>query len=1154
MPAKKETIGIGMKVRPELDQKAVAEVVRDVQSLHKKLSSMRVDWKHVSEEAKANVQEIRNISKAAEHFGKALGKATQQSMDNFKNLGKKLEEAQEKAGAISTAYGESKDPKAKEALAEEMSAVSNIISSLNKQIGEFQKSNYKQIKNVESLTKSQLKFQKSLEQAAEYTGKNFAKDLTSSIGKLGQGGPAGMKGFLGGAAGAAGSGLHGIVARKAQQEQDTGQKTPYANFTNLAKAVPALTAAIVTMTAFWEILKAASQHMTKLNKSLMDGGGFAREASVGMTDYRGSVDRLRESTIASSKELLKYGANSDTAAKAIGAFSRETTGSLQRTEQTLVGLGKGSLQKGANEFAKSAIIYGKALGMEADEVGSMMGKFVSEAGYAGDDVQNVMANVVKAAATSNMPMTKFMDIFRQVLPDVELYRNRLEELTGTIKLLSKTMSAKDVKNFMDAFTKGFGQTDFKQRLKTTLIAGTGFVSKTLDKDFTLKAKSLAKNFAKYGIDEGQMVGAMKKGQKGMAELMAKAQGRASQDGKELDATAVGEAMKLASYEGARQKGGPLNMATAMRGAGMGATYQILKKQSQAFTTGFDGLAEHVIKQTGITEQQYEAMRSFDQSLDVYKSQIKQFGKTQSKSLNDALRKVLADRGETDMTKATETDLIDAATLSNKFDDAAKNSKSVQQLAVEQTTLQTSIDEKIDNVLAFLLEKIYGVLDKSILSTLNDLYEFIALGGKSSASLSSRRVEDSKVTDDEVKTLNESDRGMYEYRQNKLSEIDENAGSKNISLMNGMYSAKDLINVSSKFSEYAKSKALEQGKTEEEAETIARVVQENMSKAAREGDIGKSLNSLSITPGSWKDAFENLNKMIAKEDAQKQEAANNRRTGSKSVAEQEREKAAKEKADILNLGGEVEVLNPLSKAGGGGGGGILKSILGSVPGTGYATSRTSGDGTGAGAVSPAEAVEEHGKAQVEAVKDTKASVVEATSRVQLGIEDLYKLIEKGIKLEPSFLSSAYSKTLKEATLESFRTALLEFAVIEAKMANEDDLSDFGKELAGRGKDLYDAGGTLEDIMGVNGGDGSFDSVIEDLRTRGSRQTGGPIPDTGYYRLHRGEYVVPAMPAQSKSGGNGSGSPIVHLTINGTGLSQQQLEGAVYTVMDKHARKS
>jgi hypothetical protein len=331
-----------------------------------------------------------------------------------------------------------------------------------------------------------------------------------------------------------------------------------------------------------------------------------------------------------------------------------------------------------------------------------------------------MKDVVQSAATASMPMTKFMEIFKSVIPNVELYQNRLEELTGTIKLLSKTMSPKDVKRFMDAFSKGFSGMDFKQRLKTVMITGADKVKDILGKGFSSRAREMAEGLKDSNITPEEFDKAFRGGEKAMAALMAKAQASGKVTG-----TQIGEAMKLASYEKARQ-GGPLELATALRGAGLYDTYSILKEQSQTFVKGFDGLSEHVIQMTGITEDQYLAMRDTQRSMEFWGAEIDQGGMTHSKSLNAGIEKRLIPLHKTmadwkTLSKQEQERILFEASQEH---DTAKNAKiTAEDLAQEQVTATTSVSDKIENIIAFLLEKLFSVM-QPLLDLVDDIWRWL----------------------------------------------------------------------------------------------------------------------------------------------------------------------------------------------------------------------------------------------------------------------------------------------------------------------------------------------------------------------------------------------------------------------------------------------
>jgi hypothetical protein len=188
--------------------------------------------------------------------------------------------------------------------------------------------------------------------------------------------------------------------------------------------------------------------------------------------------------------------------------------------------------------------------------------------------------------------------------------------------------------------------------------------------------------------------------------------------------------------------------------------------------------------------------------------------------------------------------------------------------------------------------------------------------------------------------------------------------------------------------------------------------------------------------------------------------------------------------------------------------------------------------------------------------TTEDVVKSTDDVYGGVTNIVDLLKKGIRYESGFLGGAYSNTLKTATLESFRTALMEFAIVEAKMQESPGIrrmmADYGQDSLLRGP------GGMQNIIGTaTNAEGNPTQIFDDMKKRvtGSMQTGGPIPDTGLYKLHRGEYVVPSVAVGNNNPGGGGGGGVVNATvnINGSNLSQQQLESAVFGAMDKIARR-
>lgn len=1176
MPAQREKVGVEMLIQPRLDPRAASEAMKEAKAIQRKLSAMKVDWRDLSRHSASNLRNIRDVATAASSMAKDLSSAARMSFKELAALGKELEAAKRKAEELKKRYAAAKTPKEKEAAAAGMEEAGKRVLDLNKQILEHRKSSRQYGTELKQVIKAQKDYQDTLKKAASYTGKNFSKDFMGAIGRARTGG---IRGAIGGTAQAAGAGARfaqGVAARGAMAAAGGQLGMVSTALTGLSKSVPILAAAVTALTGLWQLIKAASEHQTKLNKALLEGTGTANDFTSATDEYQRTIDDLRVAARDSAGDFLKFGANSEQVLGIINRYAVESTGSLMKTRTTLAEMGKGDVQAGMTRLAKSAIAYGKALGMEASDVASTMGQMQSEMGYGAGQIQDLMSNVVKSAATANMPMTKFMSIFRSVLPDVELYQNRLEELTGTIKLLSKAMSPRDVQRFMDAFSKGFQGVDFRQRLKVALVAGTGFVSKTLSKDFDLKAKTMAQNFEKYaapGEDiTAQFDAAYKRGTKGMGEFISKMQARAAAQGEQIAGTTIGEAMKLARYEGARRQGGPLAMATAMKGGGAFATYKILEKFSQTFVKGFDGLSEHVIKQLGVTEEQYEAMRSMNETMTYYQSQLAMFGKTNSKSMNQALRSLIAQEKGIDesqvtaemMAKASQEQIFYAAEKSNTD---RKTAFTAEDMAVQQVEATTSIGDKLENVIAFLLEKIYGLLEP-ILRLLDNVWGWL-VGGK-------EEKEMMQQLDKFSKSIESSGYGAVE--KGKMKELSGviaqgigagATGERLAGMAAGAFDPKQLqenaLAISRSVGRLAEARGTGAIKASE--------IQEAFYQALKEGKVDEAFKNLAAIPGGIETNLMQFGQDIlpkAMSDAERERIKAGkpmRRPGAdvratfKTKAEYDKYMAAKAEAEdiereMVPLGGKKAPLAvakgaPPAKAAEKIGEKIAEQASpGGLPGTAPEKKAVSEKAL-------AEKSQEQSDAIVSSQESATEEQVKATEDVYDQVHDTFNLLKKGIRYETSFLRGPWTNALKSATLESFRDALIEFAVIQAKMQTSEGymklLADYGQEVAGAapgagvralleiGTDVTDPNLALEE----------FRKKVKDYE--GSMQVGGPVPDTGMYKLHRGEFVVPALPAGDGGGAGGRTTVNASVVINGTGLSPKQLEGAVYGALDRLARR-
>ena len=758
--ANEKDLKIRVPVSPELDKRAVNRLRKDLSGLTKDLSKLGFDYKNLAKISQLNVKGLQEISTQAKALGNNLSKAAKQSYEDLGKTSKRIaaaERKQKKFAKASAAAGSAGDSSAQAEADEGFERMNRTINSLTKSLERNKKTVIKHDAETRRAIKTQHANLRQIQSSAEFGGGDAMKGILKGLGKAVAGGKSGWRAGADEARGAATRGVGGAVARNTMAGGDVGAMA------SMGKAMGALAGLGASFGIFIKMLMMASDHMTKLNKTLISGTGLANDFAMTGAQYTNTVNSLRQAAIDSHGSLLKFGVDSEAALQAVNAFAKGATGSLGRTKVMLEGMGGGDLTDGMTKFVTNAKLYGSSLGIETTEVAKMMGDMVSDIGYTGDVAMKNMESLVKTASTSGMPVQKFMDVFGQVLPNIDMFTNRIEELTGTIKLLSKTMSAGDVKNFMQAMGKGFDEMDFKQRMKMAFVIGPKKVAGILQKDFKASGDVIAENFKGLG---GEVKSALQSADpvKAMAEVAAKATAMG------VTPAAIGDAQKLARNMASLKKGNVLDTATAMRGAGMYARTKMLEEYAGKFTGGsLSGIGEHVAKSLGVSEPEYKAILALKDNMAMHQTGLAKIGKTSSKSMNANLLKIwkqnkiqtkegaasLALMSEAQIGDAFKQDMKDMATKNPKqmedviLQAAAMNKEglgeqavTMEDLATDQYNIQTSIDDKLSNIIGYWLEKVYDALTP-ILNVLNSMFDWTVSGNDAAKQ---KKIKDNKQRD------------------------------------------------------------------------------------------------------------------------------------------------------------------------------------------------------------------------------------------------------------------------------------------------------------------------------------------------------------------------------------------------------------------------
>jgi len=131
MPIRDEKTNVTLGVKPTIVGEK--EFVKDVKDLLKKTGKLQISMKQIAGRSQAAFKEISHLSDVADEFGRNLSRAAKDSVEEFKDLGKQLQEAAEAAEEAIEIAKSAGDVESAKAAAESVSKLNELTKQYDLQ-------------------------------------------------------------------------------------------------------------------------------------------------------------------------------------------------------------------------------------------------------------------------------------------------------------------------------------------------------------------------------------------------------------------------------------------------------------------------------------------------------------------------------------------------------------------------------------------------------------------------------------------------------------------------------------------------------------------------------------------------------------------------------------------------------------------------------------------------------------------------------------------------------------------------------------------------------------------------------------------------------------------------------------------------------------
>jgi hypothetical protein len=469
----------------------------------------------------------------------------------------------------------------------------------------------------------------------------------------------------------------------------------------LATLGPILQASLVGLVKLFLDLDA---EVREFNKGIMD--------SASNLEFLGKAGGSVEAAVMDMKDALRGARDAATDASfnnALGISKDTHTAILNTLTQEGVAFGKLSADAGktaegmkalTQDIVKMGVAYSRGLGVPLQEITSLQAEMMVEMGKSVDETRQSFAMMSTAAEGSGIAGNKFFNVIRSLSTDLGLFNLRLEDSVAVLSKIGKVMSPRNAQKFMQEATQGMKGMGRQEKLRMSLLAGSGKTKEIVQKDIARKSSAL---MAKISEKTGEsQVDLLKRFQaKGYAGIKSSI----DQFGKE-SGTLAQSAIEVENQRTQANKG-EYGTAMATADLGVGGSLELMRSALTVFSKGqyksiSDALGdmslEQVAETLGKSDEQVKQAAMMEKAIDAQRDELKKMPGANA----DAIDKMGWDDVIATMTEGMKSAL-------GADGDIRSMEQKMYDLSAEQGQQTQSYQEKIANFIDWVMNALYNVL-------------------------------------------------------------------------------------------------------------------------------------------------------------------------------------------------------------------------------------------------------------------------------------------------------------------------------------------------------------------------------------------------------------------------------------------------------------